>query len=84
MLRIEMHFYVTKTPDGIHHVQNFVQGLKGQHHLHNEASFKRWKKDINKKLIHITKGTCNCGLTQSGDIREYDGREWHNDRFEDK
>ena len=82
VIKIEMHFYVTKTPDGRYHVQNFIRGLRGQHHLHNAESYKRWKKAIDPECIHASKGTCNCELTRSGDVREYDGREWHNERFE--
>ena len=80
MIRIEMHFYVTKTPDGLIHVQNFIRGLRGQHHIHNEDSFKRWKKDIDPKYIHVSEGSCDCGL-KLGQVREYDGHVWFNDRF---
>jgi len=80
---IEMHFYVAKTEDGLYHVQNYVMGMKGQHHIHNEKSFNAWKKGIAKKYIHISKSSCSCGLTKSGDTREYNGTEWHNDKFED-
>jgi len=85
MMTIEMHFYVTKTEDGLYHVQNVVMGHFGQHHIHNEKSFNKWKKNINPKYIHMFefKASCNCGLTKSGDVREYDGHEWHNDKFED-
>ena len=80
---LTMHFYATKTPDGLYHVQNFVAGLKGQHHVHNEASFQKWKAQIDPKNLTISEGECKCGLTQSGQVREYDGREWQNDRFEE-
>jgi len=77
-----MHFYATKTPNGLYHVQNFVGGLRGQHHVHNEASFQKWKAQIDPENLKITEGTCNCGLAESGQVREYDGREWSNDTFE--
>lgn len=82
MLKIEMYFYVTKTSDGMYHVQNIVMGLLGQHHVHNEISYKKWKRKIDKKFIKESNGECNCGLKKSGDVREYDGLEWHNDKFE--
>jgi len=86
MLSFEMHFYIAKTPDGLYHVQNYVRGIgggSGQHHLHNEESFKRWKKDIDPKYLHISEEkSCSCGMKRSGDVREYDGHEWHNERFE--
>lgn len=81
-MSFEMNFYVTKTPDGLYHVQNIVMGHFGQHHIHNEKSFQKWKKGIAKKYIHINEGACSCGLAKSGDTREYDGHEWHNDKFE--
>jgi len=84
MLQFEMHFYITKTEDGLIHVQNYIRGIGGgigQHHVHNEDSFKRWKKDIDPKYLHISKEkTCNCGL-KLGYVREYDGHVWFNDRF---
>lgn len=82
MSMIVMQFYVTKTKDGLFHVQNYVQGMKGQHHIHTEKSFDKWKKGINAKYIYISEGICNCELTKSGDVREYDGQEWNNDKFE--
>lgn len=81
-MSMEMHFYVTKTKDGLYHVQNCIMGHLGQHHIHNEKSFKKWKKTIKKELLHVSEGSCNCGLTKSGNVREYDGKEWHNDKFE--
>lgn len=82
MISFEMHFYVTKTPNGLYHVQNYVMGMRGQHHIHDEESFKRWRKGIDQKFIHVSNGSCDCGLTKSGQVREYDGREWFNERFE--
>jgi len=80
-IRIEMHFYATETPDGLIHVQNFVTGLRGQHHVHDKESFERWKKGIKREFLHYSKGTCDCGM-KSGDVEEYDGQRWHNDKFE--
>ena len=84
MFPLTMRFYVTRTPDGFYHVQNYVRIYRGQHHVHNKDSFERWKSQdgINQKDIKISDGTCDCGLSESGQVREYDGREWFNDRFE--
>lgn len=80
MLRIEMHFYATKTPDGKIHVQNVIRGMLGQHHVHNKQSFDRWRKGIKDNAITIEEGTCDCGLNV-GQVREHDGRVWSSDRF---
>lgn len=81
MIRIEMHFYATRTPDGLIHVQNVIDGLLGQHHIHNEQSFERWRKDVPDAILTIDEGACDCGLDTPGQIREYDGHVWFNDRF---
>lgn len=82
MSMFEMHFYVIKTKDGLYHVQNYVMGLRGQHHIHNEKSFNKWKKDIAEKFLHISEGSCNCELTKSGDVKDREGNISHNERFE--
>lgn len=82
MITIRMSFYVTITPDKMYHVQNVIMGQLGQHHIHNKKSYDKWKKGIRQENITISEGECNCGLKKSGDVREYDGREWHNKRFE--
>lgn len=73
-----MSFYATECPDGTIHVQNFVMGLKGQHHVHSKESFKRWSQG---KTVNVDKGECDCGL-KLGDCREYDGNEWHSEKWE--
>jgi hypothetical protein len=78
---VEMYFYVYKNPDGTIHVQNIVMGRLGQHHVHSEKSFEEWKKGIPEHLIHYMGTSCNCGL-RAGDVMEYDGRVWHNPKFE--
>ena len=40
---IDMRFAVDITPDGLYHVTNMVRGMKGQHHVHTEESYDRWK-----------------------------------------
>ena len=78
---IEMRFYVVRNPDGTYHVQNVVLGHLGQHHVHTEKGFEKWKKDVPERLIHYIEGTCDCGL-RPGDIMEYDGKVWHNPELE--
>ena len=48
----KMHFYITRTPDGLYHVQNFVNGYRGQHHVHTPSEFKQWRKGIDRKYVH--------------------------------
>jgi hypothetical protein len=82
---IEMHFYVVKAPDGTYHVQNILSpfGKLGQHHVHSEKSYEKWAQNIDKKFIHyLGEKPCDCGL-KCGDVREYDGRVWHNPEFEE-
>lgn len=81
MLEFKIRFCTTKTPDGLYHVQNYVGGYRGQHHVHNEKSFNSWKKNIDETSITIMTGTCDCDMT-SGDVKEYNGHRWYNDRFE--
>jgi hypothetical protein len=76
---IEMHHYVSLTPDGMYHVQNMAGALVGQHHVHSQRGFGKWKRNISKKYIHIDKAdSCECGL-EPGYVREYDGRVWFNE-----
>lgn len=81
--RNSMQFYAVETPDGLIHVQNYVMGLRGQHHIHDKESFEKWSKGIDKENLHVSKAeSCDCGLKDSGDVTEYDGKTWHNDKFE--
>jgi hypothetical protein len=76
-----MHHYVSLTPDGLYHVQNMAGTLIGQHHVHSEEGFGKWKKPIDKKYIHTEKAEfCACGLG-AGSVKEYDGRIWFNDKY---
>jgi len=62
---IQMSHYVTKTADGLIHVQNAVMGHFGQHHVHTEEDFEAWvkKQKIAPEHIIQLEGTeCNCGL----------------------
>ena len=79
-IKIEMEHYVTEAPNGTVHVQNVIGGLPGQHHVHTPASFKRWCETTHPKIAETAKGECGCGLTP-GQVREYDGGVWFNDRF---
>jgi len=80
-LKIEMHFFATETPDGLIHVQNYVGAYRGQHHVHTRESFERWQRETGASVEEIRKGECNCGL-KAGDVKEYDGYKWHNEKFE--
>jgi len=67
----EMHFYVTRTPDGNIHVQNAVGPYMGQHHVHTRKDFAIWKADIPKGQLHDHGRIepCDCGLAP-GEVRE--------------
>ena len=84
MLHIRVSFWVRRTPEGTIHVQNYIGGLRGQHHVHTPESFERWRRNLGDEegvTIHEGEGPCSCGLTEPGQVREYDGREWFNPRF---
>ena len=86
MFQPEMRFYVWRNRDGSIHVQNVVYFLGvryGQHHVHTEEGFRRWleKAGVKPEQLVFLDGECGCGL-KPGDVREYDGRVWHNPEFE--
>jgi len=83
MMMIDVRFAVDITPDGLYHVTNVVMGMRGQHHVHSKESYERWKAqgNISDDRIIIGEGTCDCGMNP-GDVEEFNGRRWHNDRFE--
>lgn len=81
---IRMYFFATECPDGTVHVQNYVQALKGQHHVHSKESFERWRKKTEEETgeeVSLSEGECDCGL-KAGDCRECDGYLWHNEKWE--
>ena len=79
---VRMAFYVQKTDDGLVHVQNFVMGLRGQHHMHTPKGFQNWKHGISGEDIVVSEGgACGCGL-KPGDVRDHDGAVWHKADFE--
>jgi hypothetical protein len=74
-----MRHYVALTPDGWYHVQNVVGTMPGQHHVHSEQGYIKWKKNIDKKYIHEEIAEfCPCGL-EPGYVKEHDGRAWFNE-----
>lgn len=78
-----MTHYITKTRDGLYHVQNAIMGMMGQHHVHTEEGFKQWKAGGNiedQDIVFLDSTKCSCGLTPS-EVREHDGRLWKSDRF---
>ena len=80
MMEIRMQHIATRTPDGLIHVQNYVQGLMGQHHIHTEESFRRWNEHHEAK-VEVEDGKCDCGLEKAGMVRAHDGHVSFNDRF---
>lgn len=76
----EMHFYVTKTKDGLYHVQNAVMGMMGQHHVHTEKGFRRWAKETPKEHIHIERGNKCCDL-KPGYVKDHNGNVTFNEKF---
>jgi len=82
MMSLRMIHCAIETPDGLIHVQNYVMGLRGQHHVHTKDGFKAWLKiaNLHKRDVSIQKGSCDCGLTPS-EVKEYDGRKWKSDKF---
>lgn len=80
MLNFKMTFYAQHCPDGSIHIQNYIIGLGGQHHVHSGKSFESWKRDSDE-INWLPDGPCDCGLAV-GDVREYDGKVRHNEKFE--
>lgn len=77
----DMRHYVALTPDGMYHVQNIVGTMIGQHHVHTEQGYMKWKKGIDKKYLRIENAEfCPCGL-EPGYVKEYDGRVWLNEKY---
>jgi len=76
---ITMTFLATKTPDGLIHVQNYVGGMSGQHHVHTAEDFSEWVKNskIRKTDLTIRDGPCYCGI-KPNQVRECDGIVWTN------
>lgn len=69
MWAMQMNHYITKTADGLIHVQNAVMGHFGQHHVHTKEDFEAWvkKNKIHKENIIMLDGCkdgkeCKCGL----------------------
>ena len=61
---IQMNHYITKTADGLIHVQNAVMGHFGQHHVHTKEDFEAWvkKNKVHKENIIDVGDKCTCGL----------------------
>jgi hypothetical protein len=77
-----MTFLATETSDGLIHVQNYVGYHEGQHHVHTKESFEKWKNQGKTPTeVTVEKGECLCKL-KAGDVREYDGQIWHNNKWE--
>lgn len=64
MWMMEMNFYITRTADGLVHVQNAVMGYLGQHHVHSQTGFEQWAKETGAKgnIKDLGSTKCDCGL----------------------
>ena len=70
-----MTFYCNRNSDGLIHVQNAVAGMMGQHHVHDDADFERWKQGnpevqigpVSEEDIVWLEGDCDCEL-RSGEM----------------
>lgn len=84
-METKMVHYVTKTPDGLYHVQNMVlpMAFKGQHHVHSEEGFNKWVEEVGiaEDSLRISEGNCGCGLSPS-QVKSHDGHVSKNTRFE--
>jgi len=76
----EMLHFATIYDDGTVHVQNYVSGMAGQHHVHTLEGYRKWKGDLKLKCSE-RKGKsgekCDCGLSP-GQLKEYTGHVWEN------
>ena len=76
-----MRHYVALTPDGLYHVQNVVGAMPGQHHVHSEQGYMKWKRNMSQRYIFEENAEfCSCRL-DPGYVREFDGRVWFNEKF---
>ena len=75
-----MTFYIYRNKDETIHVQNVFMGHFGQHHVHTEEGFKKWKKDINEAEFSVMSRDCDCGLKAS-QVKDHHGNITTNDRF---
>lgn len=67
-----MTFYVTRTDDGLVHVQNGLAGMLGQHHVHTPEDFEAWRHP-GDDIRDLDGTTCDCGLV-AGQTRDHNGR----------
>jgi len=69
----KMHFYYHRDTKGLIHVQNAVMGYLGQHHVHTEKGFEKWKNGISPDVLHESETQdCDCGL-KPREARSHDG-----------
>ena len=68
---LKMVHYVQKIGNLVH-VSNMVGGYEGQHHVHTQASFKEWAKQIDPSALDTETlakcEPCDCSL-QAGEKR---------------
>lgn len=72
MMNLRMRHYVTRTPDGLIHVQNTVMGYLGQHHVHTKEQFEEWiikeGNIVAEDIFELEGKSCDCGL-KAGEMR---------------
>lgn len=56
----KMQYYAIRHSDGLVHVQNFLFGMKGQHHVHDEEDFAAWAEGIDPRTIHRSESAEPC------------------------
>jgi len=57
-----MIHYWWKNPDGTIHVQNAIMAHFGQHHVHTQEGFDKWKKNVKLVDLQYQQGKCGCTL----------------------
>jgi hypothetical protein len=63
------------------HVQNIVGTMIGQHHVHSEQGYVKWRKNIDMNHLLMERvDSCPCGL-DAGYVQEFDGRVWLNKEY---
>jgi len=56
----EMYHYVALTPDGLYHVQNIVGTMIGQHHVHSEQGYVKWRKNFDMNHLLMERADSGC------------------------
>ena len=66
-MRMKFHWWEV---DGTIHVQNVIGGYLGQHHVHAQDSFGRWRRTVAQEdLVRVNVMVCDCGL-KPGEVKQ--------------